>query len=356
MAAKRRPTNRNRRSAQGEDAGKNKKDKTAGSKSSKKRRYNGNRGFRFFTVAITFILVGLVLGWMAKQPGSEIAVSSSEAPQTSDAGQDTAQAESGPGFDNADWNIAGPIARVQENVQPVITPDYRMIALPENGRVARSYFDTVTFVGDSITQGLQIYGTGLANASYCAYKSIGPKGMYDGSEWPNVRKETEVPMDALVASQPDNVYVLLGANAMGSTQDDVLIEYYRTLLQKMQEVLLPGVSIYVQSITPVAQGAKFSMERITELNNRLAQMAYEAGVYFVDLNEALAGDDGYLRPEFATKDGIHMQPSGYAAWVDYLETHTAYHPRNPYIESSPYIPPGAPPPEAPPPEEQGEEV
>ena len=37
--------------------------------------------------------------------------------------------------------------------------------------------------------------------------------------------------------------------------------------------------------------------------------------------EALADDNGDLKAEYAQKDGIHIKPEGYTAWVDYLCTH-----------------------------------
>lgn len=306
-------------------------------------------GTRSFAVLFTGIFVVLMIAWLAAQSSRSTPVAGSSAGSGSGGAPSAQSTASLPAGNAALWNVAGPISQEQQDAH-LVTPDYRMIALPENGRVDMKYFDTVTFVGDSITQGLQIYqDNGIPNATYCAYKNISPKGIYDGSEWPNANKEMEIPMDKLVASQPDNVYVLLGANAMGNIQDDVLIEYYRTMLQTMRNVLDPAVGIYVQSITPVRPDAKFDMNHINTLNNRLAQLAYEEGVYFLDLNEPLAGDDGYLREEFGGYDGIHMTPAGYAAWVDYLVTHTAYHPRNPYLAGSPFYTPPQP---ATPPEEQ----
>jgi len=200
------------------------------------------------------------------------------------------------------------------------------------------YFDTVTFVGDSITQGMYLWG--VSNAHYCAYKSIGPKGIYDGSIWSNVTGAQEVPLEALVASQPDNVYVLLGANAMVAYSDnDILVAYFAEMIDAMQANLLEGVDIYLQSITPVRQGIdpRFSMDRIHTLNDMLAKMAWEKGIYFVDLTEALAGEDGWLREEYgSSNDGYHLTSAGVKAWVEYLVTHTAYDPKTPYLEGSHY--------------------
>ena len=247
------------------------------------------------------------------------------------------------GLSPAAWDFVGP---VEDTINPMrfVQPDHRMIALPENGRVDISYLHTVTFAGDSISQGLFMYEKVPPEAHNSTYKNISPKAFYDGtmaSTHPRV-VPAEIPIDAIVASQPDNVYILLGANAMASraSSDEAVLHYYRELLVHLKERLLPGVGIYVQSITPVRPNNDngFTMERINGLNDQLAQIAYEEGVYFVNINEALMDAEGYLKEEYSWPggDGLHLHPNGYDAWVDYLLTHTAYHPRNSYLSGSPY--------------------
>lgn len=239
----------------------------------------------------------------------------------------------GGNVENAAWNTVVPVQ--PEGGQPtLVEPDRRMLSLPENGRVDMQFFDNTVFVGDSLTQGLQIYRQGIPNAKYCAYKGISPRQIYDGSIQTATSGTKEVPMDALVAHQPDNVYILLGTNAMVGMADEPLLAYYNEMLDVMQQRLLPGVSIYVQSITPVLKGvdARFDMDRINALNDQLAKMAHEKGMYFVDLHEALAGDDGWLRTDYgASRDGYHLNPSGYTAWVEYLVTHTAFNQRHAHL-------------------------
>ena len=240
------------------------------------------------------------------------------------------------GIDDSAWNYVGP---APQNVaqMSLTSPDYRMIALPANGRVDMSYFDDVTFVGDSITQGMELYGT-IPNAKYAAYKGIGPKQIYDGTVQTHYNGDQDVPMEFLVASAPKKVYVLMGTNTMVSFNDDDLLAYYDEMLNQIM-LNLPGVQIYVQSITPVIPGvdSRMSNERINGLNDRIAKMAWEKGLYFVNLQEALADENGGLRTEYgAAKDGYHMTGQGTRAWLEYLITHTAYHPDNPYLEGSGY--------------------
>lgn len=242
-----------------------------------------------------------------------------------------------PAVDNTAWNKAGPVEQTINNME-LVTPDFHMIALAENGRVDMIYFDSVTFVGDSLTQGFQIYSQGIPNAQYCAYKGISIKQIYDGSTQTATNGNKEVPMEALVSHNPKNVYIQLGANAMVSLDDESIIAYYREMLDHLRGNLGEGVGLYVQSLTPIRPDNRpgFDMGRINALNDLLAKLCYETDVYFLDLTEALQGEDGFLREDFGAADGYHLTPSGYAAWVDYLVTHTAYSPDNPYIEGSDY--------------------
>lgn len=309
-------------------------------------------------LGLSWVITGIIQGFPAKK---DTTVSSGSAPSQipaassvllEDPALNTPKGNSPAdvsGISNASWNFVGPIPESPE-AMPLVEPDRRMIALPENGRIDMSYFDTAVFVGDSITQGMQIYRQGIPNAKYCAYKGVSPKAIYDGTAVKRTDGTTEVPMEALVAYQPDNVYILLGTNAMVGMGDEALLAYYDEMLNVMKSTLLPGVNFYVQSITPVLMGVdpRFDMERINNLNNQLAKMAWEKGMYFLDLNEALAGDDGWLRPDYgASKDGYHLNPSGYSAWVEYLVTHTAYNQRHAhlYLEGTHYytqLPPPAP--------------
>ncbi len=229
------------------------------------------------------------------------------------------------------WNTLTPAEQTINKIDK-ISPDMHMFSLPTSRPVTMAYFDNAIFIGDSITQGLQIYGDyGIPNASYCAYKSISPKQVFDGSVQTNAAGHQEVPMEVIMASEPKKVYVLLGTNSIVAMDDESLLAYYDAMLNALQEQLPADVIFYVQSITPVRPGiARLPQDRITNFNHTLARLAQQHSMHFINLNEVLAGDDGHLRAEFAGSDGYHLSPDGYKAWVGYLTRHTVHRNDNPY--------------------------
>ena len=205
--------------------------------------------------------------------------------------------------------------------------DFRMAAVPQSTAVERSWFNDVSFVGDSLTQGMQLYDTGLPNAHFCAYKGVGPNAVVNNTTCRRADGEKEVPMEALASQQPRALYILLGTNVLTADSDYTsFLTYYRLMLDMISQAL-PNTKIYVQSITPVRPEVRkkspgLYKERLCEINDALSAIALEKGCTFLNLWEALADENGDLIEEYAQPDGYHLLPAGYDAWVDYLCTHT----------------------------------
>ena len=110
--------------------------------------------------------------------------------------------------------------------------DFRMAALPRTAPVEKSWFSQVSFVGDSLTQGMQMYDTGLPGAMFCAYRGVGPNAIVNGTSCKRADGVAEVPLDALTAQQPKAVYLLLGTNVLGTDSDYTsFLTYYRLIRQ-----------------------------------------------------------------------------------------------------------------------------
>ncbi|MEE0800506.1 MAG: GDSL-type esterase/lipase family protein [Gemmiger sp.] len=244
-----------------------------------------------------------------------------------------------PAIDNTVWDTSTPVEQTIDF--DYLNTDARMAALPALGEVERSHFDTVTFLGDSITEGMECYATGYQNAQIRAYRGAGPDSVVNNvTTEDKVRHVSEAVFDATVATQPDALYILFGTNSMvNQNNEDKFIAYYERMIDMFHESL-PGVPIYVQSIPGVQEWVKdtkpgLDNDRIRTVNNLLANMALRKGCYFVNIAEVLNYPDGSQIDDYAVTDGIHLQPSAYTAWCNYLATHTAWDRRNQYAGTNP---------------------
>ena len=241
------------------------------------------------------------------------------------------------------WNSVGPVEQTLDF--SITAPDYRMLSVPANGIVDMSYFNTVTFLGDSISQSFDAYMAGEIGGTKVASIGAGPQTVVNGVAVALHRGGEPVNMlDSVVASQPDNVYVLMGTNTLVNTgNEEQFLAYYGKMLDMLKESLDPRVKIYVQSITPVQESnptvqgkAGLRNDRLRAINSQLAALAVEKGCYFLDIQEVFADESGNLRADLCAADGIHLNKQGTHAWVDYLSTHTVYDKRTPYLYGSPY--------------------
>lgn len=243
------------------------------------------------------------------------------------------------------WNVSYPIEKTLD--QTIRMPDFRMLALPENGQVDMKYFDRTAILGDSVSQGWNVFNTSdmKEHAFICAYKNIGPSQVVNNEmadPGTGSGREQEPIFDTIINSKPKRLYILLGTNALvrnDETSEQSYLAYYGQMLDKFREALGSEVAIYVQSVTPVRPGVSqpgLYKERIQQVNNKLAQLAVEKGCYFINLHEILADENGDLRADLAAADGVHLNETAYPLIRDYLTTHTAYHPENPYLSGSPY--------------------
>ena len=196
-------------------------------------------------------------------------------------------------------------------------------SVPESAEVDDSYFDDAVFIGNSRTEGFKLYA-GLSNAEY--YTAIGL--MVDTiftKPYATVNGEKTTIMEALKTTDFSKVYIMLGMNELGWVYGSVYQEYYGRIIGGIREIN-PDAVIYIQSILPVSAEKSekddiYNNERINEFNALLRELAEEKEVYYVDVAEAVADEDGCL-PEGASFDGVHLTPDYCGKWRDYLKTHT----------------------------------
>ena len=279
----------------------------------------------FITAALLILLVLLAaVGILWKRLHRE------PSPNTAQQGPTILQQE----LTGSEWNTISYTPARRLNVQTLdngmTAMDFRLAAQTASPAVERSSFSDVSFLGDSLTQGMQLYEEEMQNAMFCAYKGVGPNVIVNGTTCKRADGTTEVPLEALTAQNPRAVYLLLGTNVLGRDTDySSFLTYYRLMLDMLNQTL-PNTKIYVQSITPVRPEVSqksghegLNRDRLYQINNELAAIALEKDCYFLNLWEVLADENGDLIESYAQPDGYHLRPAGYAAWVDYLRSHTA---------------------------------
>ena len=187
--------------------------------------------------------------------------------------------------------------------------------------VDESYFDDAVFIGDSRTVGLRDYG-GLEHADFYATLGLNVFDMWT-EKYCEVNGVKTTLEEALKAKEYKKVYFQIGINEMGRGTIDTFMQEYEQAVKKLKE-LQPEAVIYVQGIMGVAKKKSdsdsiFNNEGIRLRNERIAQLADNRTVFYIDVNEVVCDEEGNLKKEL-TFDDLHLYGSKYNIWVDFLKT------------------------------------
>ena len=215
-------------------------------------------------------------------------------------------------------------------------PDAKPFApVPESGPVEDTYFEDTAFLGDSRTEGFQLY-SGLKTGTY--YHAVGATVESVFS------KDVETPagkmplLDAMAEKDFGKVYVMLGVNELGWSKTETFHDQYAKVIDRLREDH-PDAEIVLQSILPVSakQEAKknyVNNERIAVYNEVIYRLAEEKDCALVDVAEAVTDENGCLRAEW-NSDGVHLNVKGCRAWLEYLRTHPVGEPEHPTEAEAP---------------------
>ena len=214
-----------------------------------------------------------------------------------------------------------------ETLPPETVPPTTVVTIPPTTEpvetepayipVDESWFDDALFIGDSRTLGLKGMGR-LGNADYFCAGSLTVFGVLDiRCDDLNFGKQT---LESLLSSKTyGKIYIHLGINELGVDMDDIIAQYQR-LIDLIREKQ-PDAYIILQAVMAVSRGyattPRFAIENINELNARIEALAVDEHFRFIDVNEWLGDEEGYLRSEM-TFDGCHLYGSGYEEWGQWL--------------------------------------
>ena len=207
-----------------------------------------------------------------------------------------------------------------EEEERTSTADINPIA--ESSARDESYFDSCMFAGDSLIVGLGTYGL-IPEDRIAA--NIGMSVMSINTTPLTEPDGTEIlAADKINAAAPENLYILLGLNQLGSYTDEQLLAAYGDFIDSIDR---EKTNIYIISVPPVTGERETDEDRpilnsdIDNFNSDLLKFANNRCVYYLDLNTVLKGSDGRFREDYAEADGIHFMKSTYRIMLDFLLTH-----------------------------------
>ncbi len=189
--------------------------------------------------------------------------------------------------------------------------------------INQSYFDDALFIGDSRTICLQAYG-GWNNATYYTSQGV--------SVW-KILEEKIAPLDdgsmgtieqALTQKQFRKIYIMLGVNELATGSHDSFLGQYKLVVDRIT-ALQPDAIVFVQAIVHVSR-EKSDKEKfinnfnINERNKKLATLADNKKIFFIDANKVLDDETGALTKQY-TFDGVHLTAKYLPIWKNFLLKH-----------------------------------
>lgn len=193
--------------------------------------------------------------------------------------------------------------------------------VPESEPVEDIYFDDIAFLGDSRTEGFQMY-SGLKTGTY--YYSVGATVESVFSKAVDTPAGKMPLLDAMAEEDFGKIYVMLGVNELGWSKTETFHDQYAKVIDRLRADH-PDAEIVLQSLLPVSakQEEKKSYVnngRISLYNEVIYGLAEEKGCDYLNVAEAVTDENGCLRAEW-NSDGVHLNVKGCQAWLDYLRTH-----------------------------------
>ncbi len=204
-------------------------------------------------------------------------------------------------------------ADIYGDVGVVHAAEYEFISVDE------SYFDDALFIGDSRTVGLHDYTDLSEHADFLCETSLTIHKVFK-QEVKGVGTLEEV----LQTKDYGKIYLMVGINELGTGTTEDFIAKYTEVVEKIQE-LEPEAKIIIQANMRVtaerdATDAIFNNSNIEARNNAIATLADNERIFYIDVNEVVCDEEGYLIKEY-TYDQIHLLGKYNEVWKQFLQEH-----------------------------------
>jgi len=199
------------------------------------------------------------------------------------------------------------------------------------------YLQNIVFIGDSITQGFDIYRDLITvdgeyifkDAAIIASTGYGTRHAAADIKTNSVNliynEKPMKPEDIIFERTEKYVFICLGLNDLGKLDIDEYIKNYRMIIDNILNKS-PNKTIVILSITPLVTGqqnGKLSNKTITNANNKLIELAKEYDIQFIDWAAAIKDKNGGLYESLSSDGYCHLKVEAYNRLAEYLMRHPA---------------------------------
>lgn len=189
-----------------------------------------------------------------------------------------------------------------------------------------SFFDNAVFLGDSRTEGLELFG-GIKHGAYYWARGMTVFRVDDEKyKIVSIDGEDFTLVGALGQRSFDAVYIMIGVNELGYSA-----ESYESGLSQLVDAVIeaqPEAVVYLQIMPPLndamcrANGLSgyINNDNLQKFNDAIQRVAADKKVALLNTAEVYTGEDGQL-PEELANDGCHFVYRAYSLWANYLRSH-----------------------------------
>jgi hypothetical protein len=214
-----------------------------------------------------------------------------------------------------------PDAATDTTLSPVETETTEVTVPPSELPVPvdNTYFDDTLFIGDSRMCGLRDFAR-MGGGDYFCDVGMTVFNLWERSATDYGYGTMEL-KDLLGLIPYGKIYVALGINEAGFPIKNFVSEY-EALIRKLQQ-MQPDAIIILQSVMAVTEeyaGGRsyFAPSYLAQMNEFIASLADDETVFYLDVNEAVTDENGYLLKEL-TLDGCHLLAKQVPVWADWLK-------------------------------------
>lgn len=199
---------------------------------------------------------------------------------------------------------------------PTIAPTSAPTNVP--GQLNYGVFDSCCFVGNSIFEGLHLYGV-IANGTWYTKVGLNILTVYNTP----VIGGTVPIIDELNQGSYKGILLMFGQNECGWPDLNNFINKYETLLADVW-AKQPQAKLFLMGITPVSKKVSdkgkngVTNANINTINEGLEALAARtANAYYISVPQQFYGSNGALVEE-ASSDGVHLTVAYMKIWADHI--------------------------------------